>query len=68
MPVRKFRDVSEMEDNTWREPGDPANHGENPEGRCAREKYQCQECHAADQVDRSKKVLTLQSVGDRPDY
>ncbi|MEO6327012.1 MAG: hypothetical protein ABIT01_20500 [Thermoanaerobaculia bacterium] len=23
MPVRKFRDVSEMED-TWREPGDPA--------------------------------------------
>lgn len=23
MPVRKFRDVSEMEGNTWREPGDP---------------------------------------------
>ena len=23
MPVRKFRDVSEMEDATWREPGDP---------------------------------------------
>ena len=23
MPVRKFRDVSEMEDNTWREPGSP---------------------------------------------
>lgn len=24
MPVRKYRDVSEMEGNTWREPGDPA--------------------------------------------
>ncbi len=24
MPVRKFHDVSEMEGNTWREPGDPA--------------------------------------------
>jgi hypothetical protein len=23
MPVRKFRDVSEMEDTLWREPGDP---------------------------------------------
>lgn len=23
MPVRKFRDVAEMEGNTWREPGDP---------------------------------------------
>lgn len=23
MPVRKFRDVSEMGDNTWRRPGDP---------------------------------------------
>lgn len=23
MPVRKFRDVSEMEDNTWHEPGSP---------------------------------------------
>lgn len=23
MPVRKFRDVSEMEGNTWREPGSP---------------------------------------------
>lgn len=23
MPVRKFRDVSEMEGNTWLEPGDP---------------------------------------------
>ncbi|MCB1034761.1 MAG: hypothetical protein KDD47_13095 [Acidobacteria bacterium] len=23
MPVRKFRDVSEMEENTWREPGTP---------------------------------------------
>jgi hypothetical protein len=23
MPVRKYRDVSEMEGNTWREPGDP---------------------------------------------
>jgi len=23
MPVRKFRDVSEMEDTPWREPGDP---------------------------------------------
>ncbi len=24
MPVRKFRDVSEMEETLWREPGDPA--------------------------------------------
>lgn len=24
MPVRKFRDISEMEDNLWRKPGDPA--------------------------------------------
>ena len=23
MPVRKYRDVAEMEGNTWREPGDP---------------------------------------------
>ena len=23
MPVKKFRDVSEMEGNTWLEPGDP---------------------------------------------
>lgn len=23
MPVRKFKDVAEMEGNTWREPGDP---------------------------------------------
>lgn len=23
MPVRKFRDVGEMEDSLWREPGDP---------------------------------------------
>ncbi len=23
MPVRKFRDISEMEGNTWHEPGDP---------------------------------------------
>ena len=23
MPIRKYRDVSEMEGNTWREPGDP---------------------------------------------
>jgi hypothetical protein len=23
MPVRKFRDVSEMEGNTWHDPGDP---------------------------------------------
>lgn len=23
MPVRKFRDVSEMEDTLWRKPGDP---------------------------------------------
>jgi len=23
MPVRKFHDVSEMEGNTWREPGSP---------------------------------------------
>jgi hypothetical protein len=23
MPVRKFRDVSEMEGNTWMQPGDP---------------------------------------------
>ena len=23
MPVRRFRDVSEMEGNTWRNPGDP---------------------------------------------
>ncbi len=23
MPVRKFRDVADMEGNTWREPGDP---------------------------------------------
>jgi len=23
MPIRKFRDVTEMEGNTWREPGDP---------------------------------------------
>lgn len=23
MPVRRFRDVSEMEGNTWREPGSP---------------------------------------------
>ena len=23
MPVRKFKDVSEMEGNTWRQPGDP---------------------------------------------
>jgi hypothetical protein len=23
MPVKKFRDVSEMEGNTWYEPGDP---------------------------------------------
>ena len=24
MPVRRFHDVSEMEDTLWREPGDPA--------------------------------------------
>jgi hypothetical protein len=24
MPVRKFRDVSEMEDTLWRDPGEPA--------------------------------------------
>jgi hypothetical protein len=24
MPVKKFRDVGEMEDSLWREPGDPA--------------------------------------------
>ena len=24
MPVYKYRDVSEMEDRTWREPGDPS--------------------------------------------
>lgn len=24
MPIRKFRDVSEMEDTLWYEPGDPA--------------------------------------------
>jgi len=23
MPIRKFRDISEMEGNTWREPGSP---------------------------------------------
>jgi glutathione S-transferase len=23
MPVRKFRDIAEMEGNTWREPGSP---------------------------------------------
>lgn len=23
MPVRKFRDVAEMEDDSWRQPGDP---------------------------------------------
>lgn len=23
MPIRKYRDVSEMEGNTWREPGSP---------------------------------------------
>lgn len=23
MPVKRFRDVAEMEGNTWREPGDP---------------------------------------------
>lgn len=23
MPIKKFRDVSEMEGNTWHEPGDP---------------------------------------------
>ena len=23
MPIKKYRDVSEMEDNTWRSPGDP---------------------------------------------
>jgi hypothetical protein len=23
MPVRKYRDISEMEDNTWHEPGSP---------------------------------------------
>jgi len=23
MPIRKFRDVSEMEGNTWHEPGSP---------------------------------------------
>lgn len=23
MPLRKFRDVAEMEGNTWRQPGDP---------------------------------------------
>lgn len=23
MPIRRFRDVSEMEGSTWREPGDP---------------------------------------------
>jgi hypothetical protein len=26
MPVRKFRDVSEMEDTLWRKPGDPDLH------------------------------------------
>ena len=24
MPVRKYRDVSEMPDDPWKEPGDPA--------------------------------------------
>lgn len=23
MPIRKFRSIEEMDDNTWREPGDP---------------------------------------------
>lgn len=23
MPIKKYRDVSEMQDNTWRAPGDP---------------------------------------------
>ena len=26
MPIRKFRDVSEMDDGTWYEPADPALH------------------------------------------